>query len=100
MKNFYFEKPTQLMFIDPTTYPEISWCVKNWEIGIGYKNEIINGEDGRIFSIEEVIKYADSLNLKQGIYTYETWVGLSEEIHGGEEPEGLYFGEDGEYHEN
>ena len=77
MKNFY-ERPTQVKFWD---YDNHEWCY-----GIAYGEEIICAECGGIFEIDEVIEYGKE-EVTTPIHEYDTWIDLSSEIYGGEEPE-------------
>lgn len=69
----YFNKPTQVKF----------WDYDNGEYvgGIAYKDEIICGCCGSIFSLAEVCEYAEQ-DGKTAIIEYDYWVNLSEEIIG------------------
>ena len=82
MDKTYFEKPTQVVFADSTN-------AGAWMNGIAYGDEIICACCGGIYSIEEVIEIARENGVKKAIYEYDSWVDLTEEIYGGEMPEGL-----------
>ena len=75
----YFDRPTQVMFCDE------EGC---WKGGIAYCDEIICGCCGSIYDIEEIYELCSN-NVKNPIYTYSQWINISDEIRGGEFPEGL-----------
>ena len=77
MKNFY-ECPTQVKFWDYDNH--------EWNYGIAYGDEIICGCCGGIFEIDEVIEYGKD-EVQMPIHECKSWVDLSNEIYGGEEPE-------------
>lgn len=73
----YFERPTQVMFLDEEG---------THQFGIAYEDYIICGCCGGIFYIDDVIADMPK-GYKQVIYEYDTWSNLSDEIYGGELPE-------------
>ena len=79
MKNFY-ETPTQVMFFD------IDCGDGEYKFGIAWGSSIICGCCGGIFEIDEVIEFTPDEFVP--IYDYSTWNDLSEEIFGGEYPDG------------
>ena len=87
MKN-YFDEPTQVVFTDPDNYGE-------WLVGIAYKDEVICACCGGIFNIECVVAAAEAEGIVNPIYSYDNWVDLTDEITGGEMPEGLEITDDG-----
>ena len=64
-----FERPTQVVFIDPNDGQTMA--------GIAYGDEIICGCCGGIFEVAEV----------EHIFQYDNWVELTDTIIGGEYPE-------------
>ena len=80
--NQYFDKPTQVVFVDPDNAGE-------WIAGIAYKDEIICGCCGGIFDIGDVVDMAAEVGIKHPIYAYADWNDIAVEITGGELPEGL-----------
>ena len=78
----YFERPKQVMFADPDNPGE-------WLAGIAYREVIICGCCGGVFTIDEVLDMADEDGLSAGIYPYEDWTDIACEIAGGEPPAGL-----------
>lgn len=66
------------------------WDEENhtFNYGIAYRDEIICGCCGGIFEIEEVINSEEVPAGQEAIYTYKSWADLSEEIFGGEDPDG------------
>ena len=79
----YFCEPKQVMFAEP-------WADEvNWLRGIAYRDEVICACCGGTFDIGEIEESAKGQNLRSGIYPYEEWVDISEEIYGGELPNGL-----------
>lgn len=83
-----YEVPTQVMFYD--------FNESKWGSGIAYKDEVICGCCGSIFSLEEIHAEAKADGLESGIYAYSNWVDISVEIMGGELPDGLDFDKNGE----
>ena len=75
----YFDKPTQIAFCDEEG---------TWQFGIAYCGEIICSCCGSVFDIEEVYEFAPAY-IHNPIYPYNSWVNLSDEIRGGELPNGL-----------
>ena len=73
-----FERPTQVKFYD---YEE-----NTWQYGIAYHDEIICGECGGVFEIAEVIEFAPRF-VQNPIHVYESWINITEEIHGDEDPD-------------
>ena len=88
----YYEKPTQVVFVDPDAPGE-------WIVGIAYCDEIICGCCGGVFSIEDVIEMAQESGVKNAIHEYADWLDIANEISGGELPEGLDKNESGEIYE-
>ena len=83
MKIFY-DTPTQVMFHNPDG---------GYSFGIAWGDKIICACCGGVLEIEEVRESA--LEDQPAIYEYCTWNDLSEEIFGGEYPEG-YNSQDNE----
>ena len=81
MKDFYFETPVQVMFHDVDN-------PGSWRAGIAYKDEIICGCCGGVFEISEIVEFSDGV-VKCPIYLYDCWNDLTDEIMGGELPEGF-----------
>ena len=77
----YFDRPTQVMFCDEEG---------EWLAGIAYCGEIICGCCGGVVEIEEIYEFCPN-NVKNPIYIYSQWIDISDEIRGGELPEGLEF---------
>ena len=69
----HFERPTQVQFYDHDG--------DHWLAGIAYKDEIICGCCGGIFTIEEVYEFAPS-DVDEPIIPYKSWVDLEETITG------------------
>ena len=88
----YYEKPTQVVFADPDNPGE-------WLAGIAYRDEIICGCCGGVFSIEDVIEMAREDDIKCAIHEYADWLDIANEISGGELPEGLARNENYEIYE-
>ena len=76
MKTSY-EAPTQVMFHDPDGV---------YNFGIAWGDKIICACCGGVFEVEEILKFA--LEDQPAIYEYSTWNDLSNEIYGGEYPNG------------
>ena len=87
MKN-YFDEPKQVVFADPGNCGE-------WLVGIAYRDEIICACCGGVFDIEDVLDMTGEFGIVNPIYPYGTWVNITDEIAGGEMPEGLEATEDG-----
>ena len=81
MDKHYFDRPTQVVFGDPDNPGH--WCA-----GIAYKDEIICACCGGIFNIDELYELLEGY-IDHPIYEYKEWINLTEEILGGELPEGL-----------
>lgn len=79
MKNFY-ETPTQILFYDIDG--------DHYRAGIAYGDIIICACCGGTSSIEEILEDAANEGL-QGIYEYEDWQDLQDEIFGGVYPKGF-----------
>ena len=92
MEKTYFDKPTQVVFADPDNPGE-------WLSGIAYRDEIICGCCGGVFSIDEVIEMAREDGVNCAIHEYREWNDIADEIVGGELPETLDRNEDGEIYE-
>lgn len=83
----YYEKPTQVMFIDINE----SYDRETPKIigGIAYQDEIICGCCGSIFSIEELIEdYLDAIKVCPWLKEYEpirslSWIDIEDAIRGG-----------------
>ena len=88
MEKTYFDRPTQVVFADPDNPGD-------WLNGIAYHDEIICGCCGGVFDIDDVVEMAQDIGRKCAIYEYFEWNDLSDEIVGGELPEGLEYSEDG-----
>ena len=78
-QKMYYERPTQVVFADPDEPGA-------WITGIAYRDEIICACCGGVFEVEEVLEFA--LEEQPAIYEYSTWNDLSDEIYGGEYPDG------------
>ena len=74
----YFDRPTQVVFHDG----------EGWSFGIAYCGEIICGCCGGVFDIEEIYDDCPE-DIKNPIYLYSFWVDFTDEIRGGELPDGL-----------
>ena len=92
MEQSYFDKPTQVVFADPDNPGE-------WLSGIAYRDEIICGCCGGVFSIDDVIEMACKDGVNCAIHEYREWNDIADEIVGGELPETLGRNEDGEIYE-
>ena len=92
MEKSYFDRPTQVVFADPDNSGE-------WLSGIAYRDEIICGCCGGVFSINDVIEMAREDNVNCAIHEYHEWNDIADEIVGGELPETLDRNEDGEIYE-
>ena len=88
MKEFYFERPKQVIFADPDNPGE-------WLSGIAYGHDIICGCCGGVFNVDDVAEAAYGDGLNSGIYEYGEWNDISNEITGGEMPAGLELSENG-----
>ena len=77
MMKTYFEKPTQVMFVDEEGTNQF---------GIAYEDYIICGCCGGVFYIEDVIDNAPE-GCGKPIYEYSVWNNVADEIFGGEFPE-------------
>ena len=75
----YFDHPTQVMFWDEDNHM--------FNYGIAYRDEVICGCCGGVFEVEEILNSEVPAGQK-AIYAYETWADISEEIFGGEDPDG------------
>ena len=85
----YFDKPTQVIFVKETGA---------WEAGIAYCDEIICGCCGWVFLIEEIYNNCPK-DIKNPIKPYSQWISISEEIVGGELPNGLTINKEGNIEE-
>ena len=94
MEKSYFDRPTQVVFADPDNPGAGEWLV-----GIAYRDEIICGCCGGVFSIDDVIEMATEDGIHCAIYEYPEWNDIADEIVGGELPEGLDRNEDYEIYE-
>ena len=75
MKKYnYFEVPTQVKFWE--------YFDERYFGGIAYRNEIICGCCGTIFSISKIYEFAPDTLEEDPIVVYDTWVNLSSEICG------------------
>ena len=83
-----YDSPTQVMFYD--------FNESQWVSGIAYGDEVICGCCGSVFSLEEIHAEAAEDGLESGVYAYSNWIDISEEIMGGELPDGLDFDKNGE----
>ena len=81
-------EPKQVVFADPDNAGE-------WLVGISYKDEIICACCGKVFRLEEVVNAANEAKVINPVYFYKTWVDITDEITGGEMPEGLEITDDG-----
>ena len=63
----YFEKPTQVIFVNPDA-PED----KCWSVGIAYKDEVIWDFNSWVFSMIEIYTVAQQRNCKNYIYPYSS----------------------------
>ena len=81
MNKPYFETPTQVVFHDIDD-------PGSWITGIAFHDVIICACCGGTYDIDEVCELSEGY-VDQAIYPYDNWVNLSEEIFGGECPEGL-----------
>ena len=79
----YFDKPTQVVFVDPDNPGE-------WLAGIAYRDEVICGCCGGVFNIDDVIEMATEDGVHCAIYEYPEWNDIADEIVGGELPSGLF----------
>ena len=71
MRHTYFDFPTQVRFYDVDG--------DKWIGGIAYKDKIMCGCCGGLFSIEEIYEFAPE-NLEEPIKVYKNWVDLSSAI--------------------
>ena len=94
MEKSYFDRPTQVVFADPDNPGSGEWLV-----GIAYRDEIICGCCGGVFSIDDVIEMAREDNINCAIHEYHEWNDIADEIVGGELPETLDRNENGEIYE-
>ena len=92
MEKSYFDRPTQVVFADPDNPGE-------WLSGIAYRDEIICGCCGGVFSIDDVIEMARESGVNCAIHEYREWNDIADEIVGGELPETLDRNEDGDIYE-
>ena len=78
MNKSYFEKPTQVKFVEP-------WQDKVvWLAGIAYRDEVICGCCGGVFEIDEIVESAKDFQIEDPIEAYDFWVDISDEIIGDE----------------
>ena len=75
----YFEKPTQVMFVNPDAPEDKCWN----------KDEVIWAFNSWVFSMIEIYTVAQQRNCKNYIYPYSYWVDLTDEIFGDYFPKGL-----------
>lgn len=80
----YFNKPTQVIFMDPNS---TSNHIK-WRGGIAYGDEIICGHNGNIIDIAILIDMAFEFGCDT-IYEYHDWLNIEEEVIGEDLPDGL-----------
>ena len=92
MEKSYFDRPKQVVFADPVNPGE-------WLSGIAYRDEIICGCCGGVFSIDDVIDMAREDGVNYAIHEYHEWNDIADEIVGGELPKTLDRNEDGEIYE-
>ena len=92
MEKSYFDRPTQVVFIDPDN-------LREWLSGIAYRDEIICGCCGGVFEIADVLESAVLSGAKNAIYEYSEWNNIVDEIIGGKLPEALNRNEDGKIYE-
>ena len=92
MEKSYFDRPTQVVFVDPDNPGE-------WLSGIAYRDEIICGCCGGVFSIDDVIEMAREDGVNCAIHEYHERNDIADEIVGGELPETLDRNEDGDIYE-
>ena len=81
-------EPKQVVFADPDNVGE-------WLVGISYKDEVICACCGKVFKLEEVVNAAKEAKVINPVYFYKTWVDITDDISGGELPEGLEATNDG-----
>ena len=72
----YFYEPIQVRFFCPTDEEP------KWEYGIAFRDEIICGCCGGVFSLEDVYYDAEQYGIpvEQAIKTYGLWIDFSEYI--------------------
>ena len=81
VKKMWYEKPTQVRFIDIWNYTGDNKVA--YIGGIAYKDELICGVCGEVFSIPEFYDLVDEWKIgAPAVVPYETWIDLSEEITG------------------
>lgn len=72
----YFYTPTQVKFFCPTDEEP------QWECGIAFRDEIICGCCGAVFSLEDIYYDAECYGIsnEEAIKAYGLWVDFSEHI--------------------
>ncbi len=88
MNKSYFEKPTQVKFVEPHV-EEVAWLA-----GIAYRDEVICGCCGGVFEIDEIVESAKDFQIESPIEVYDFWVDISDEIIGDEVDTFTYHEED------
>ena len=80
-ENKYFDIPTQVVF-----YDHDGDC---WKSGIAWGENIICACCGGVFEIDEICELATAAGIQEPIYSYNEWNDISDDIYGGELPDGL-----------
>lgn len=77
MSDLYFDIPTQVRFFCPTEEDKPAW-----ENGIAYRNEVICGCCGAIFTFEDIFNDARDYGIpeEQAVQIWEMWVNFSDYI--------------------
>ena len=82
MEKYDFSTPKQVVFADTDNIGE-------WLIGIAYNDVIICACCGGVFKIDEICELATAAGIQEPIYSYKEWNDVSDDIYGGELPDGL-----------
>ena len=82
MERYDFSTPKQVMFVDTDNIGE-------WLTGIAYNDVIICACCGGVFEIDEICELATMAGIQEPIYSYDEWNDISDDIYGGELPDGL-----------
>ena len=82
MEKYDFSTPKQVVFADTDNIGE-------WLTGIAYNDVIICACCGGVFEIDEICELATAAGIQEPIYSYSEWIDISDDIDGGELPDGL-----------